>query len=385
MREDLGLGRIAGIRIGMNWSLLVVFWLIAWSLAESILPSAAPGYSTSAYWIAGIASAVAFFASLLVHELGHAVVARRKGVQVDGITLWLFGGVSRLTGEAHTPTSEFRIAAIGPAISLGIAAISAVLFAALDYLGAPALVSHGVSWLGWINLILAGFNLVPAFPLDGGRVLRAVLWERLQDRLRATVWAARGGRAFGYVLIAVGLIEFATTTEIVNGLWSVFLGWFLLGAASSEEAHVLLRNAFDGVKVSQVMSPELVIAPGWITVDRFIHDYAVLHLLPVYPVRNFDGSLFGLVTWTHLRSVSGEDRTVTRVRDVATPLENAAVGRPEELLIALLDRMSERQEEYALVQDGQSVVGMVGPDDITRALRRAALTGAPVPEGSIAA
>ena len=230
MDETVHLGRIAGVRVGINWSLFVIFWLIAWSLASSELPHAAPGHSDVAYWLAGFAAAVVFYGCLLAHELAHAVVARHHGIEVEGIVLWLFGGVSRLKGEAATPDTELRVAFAGPATSLGLG----LLFWAVTLaIGTGSLAAAVTGWLGWLNGVLALFNLVPAFPLDGGRVLRALLWRTSGDKTSATLRAGRAGEAFGYVLICFGLVEFLAGAGL-GGLWLVFLGWFLLAAARAE-------------------------------------------------------------------------------------------------------------------------------------------------------
>jgi Zn-dependent protease len=236
MSASLKLGRIAGIEIGVNWSLFIVFFLFATQLAGEDLPANAPGYSAGAYTIAALAAVVLFYASLLAHELGHAVVARRLGTRVEGITLWLFGGVARLAGESRSDSAELRITVIGPLISLLVAISSALIGAGLLTLNGSQLVAEVFGWLARINFLLAAFNLIPAFPLDGGRILRAILWRVMQDQARATSIAATLGRGFGAVLILAGIGEAFILGSFVNGLWLGFLGWFLFQAAGSEEA-----------------------------------------------------------------------------------------------------------------------------------------------------
>src|SRR5256714_7596844 len=191
MTDSLSLGRIAGIRVGLNWSLVVVIALIAWTLATGSFPSAAPGQGAGAYWAAGLVAAVLFLASLLAHELAHSVVAQRLGVRVEGITLWLFGGVSRLSGDVRSSRAEALIAVVGPITSLVLAGLFFLVGAGVSAGYGPGLAATTAGWLGTINIILAVFNLLPAFPLDGGRVLRALLWGRTGDRIRATRIAAR--------------------------------------------------------------------------------------------------------------------------------------------------------------------------------------------------
>ncbi|CAN5665846.1 site-2 protease family protein [soil metagenome] len=373
MDESIRIARIAGIRVGMNWSLLVVFWLITWSLAGQRFPGEAPGREPSTYWVAGALTALVFFASLLAHEMAHALMARRNGVQVDGITLWLFGGVARLRGDAMTPRAEFRIAIVGPIMSLSIAAVFGLLAVGLDAAGGPELLRVVFVWLARINAVLAVFNMVPAFPLDGGRVLRAWLWKR-RDRTRATVLASRAGRGFGYLLIGLGLVEFAARAQL-GGLWFVFLGWFLLNAARAEESHVLLRGALSEVQVADVMSPDPVSAPGWVTIEAFIDGYALRHPFTSFPVQGFDGSLDGLVTLSRIKEVPEGDRAETRVRDIAQPLSSVPIARPDEPLVDVLGRMHGSDGRALVMEDGR-LVGIVSPRDVARALDVASLRGA---------
>ncbi len=372
MEESIRIGRIAGIRVGANWSLLVIFWLIAWGLAAGRFPDEYPGQSDGAYWAAGVVTALIFYGALLAHELGHALMARRQGIPVDGITLWLFGGVTRMKGEAATPEGALRVALVGPVVSLVAAVIFGVVALALDGLAAPDLVVAMAAWLARINVILALFNLIPAAPLDGGRVLQAVLWRRSGDRLAASASAARAGRAFGYVLIGVGLVEFSAGIG-VGGLWFVFLGWFLLLAARAEQASAEARLHLEGVRVADVMSPNPVMAPGWITIDAFLEDYVLRHRFSAFPVQSFDGELVGLVTLNRLKEVPTDRRSTVRVMDVACALDRVPIARSDEMLLDLVTRMSGCADGRAVVIDDGQLVGIVSPTDVARALEVAAL------------
>ncbi len=241
MNESLHFGRIGGIRIGINWSLFPIFFLIAWSLAVVLLPAAAPGFTGWGYWFFALLTAAAFYSSLLAHELSHAFVARRHGVPVRGIVLWLFGGVAQLEGDTPDARSELQVAAAGPAMSLGIAAVAAVVAWFLGLIGASPLMVAAVSWLAGINALLAAFNLLPAFPLDGGRILRAFLWRRWSDRVRATAVAARVGRIAGYGLVAVGVVEFLSGGGALGGIWLALIGWFITVAARQQNERVRER------------------------------------------------------------------------------------------------------------------------------------------------
>src|ERR1700716_1262545 len=234
MNENLSLGRIAGIHVGLNWSLLVIAALIAWSLANSLLPSAAPGQTSGAYLFAGVVSAFVYLACLLAHELAHSVVAMRRGVKVEGITLWLFGGVSRFSSESSSPGAQALITFVGPLTSLLLGVVFFLASVALGGGAHPSLLAVTLAWLGYINFLLGVFNLLPAFPLDGGRLLQSLIWLRTGDRLRATSIAARIGRAFAFLLIAYGLITFFVSGSLIGGVWLRFLGLVLPPAPSPE-------------------------------------------------------------------------------------------------------------------------------------------------------
>lgn len=369
MEESVPLGRIAGIRIGANWSLLVVFWLIAWSLASSELPRAAPHHSASAYWAAGLAAAVVFYGCLLAHELAHSIVARRAGIVVEGIVLWLFGGVSRLKGEAATPDTELRVALVGPATSLGLALIFWVVTLVA---GRSSLLAAATGWLGWINGMLAVFNLAPAFPLDGGRALRAMLWRRHGDKARATASAARAGQAFGYLLITFGLLEFVAGAGL-GGLWLVFLGWFLLTAARAEAGITLLGAELGDLTVADVMTRNPIVAPADITVERLLDGWVYPNRCSTFPIVDPAGRLVGLMTLARVKRVPVDRRSTTTLDQIAAPLPDVVSCAPGDSLALIAQRMAVSADQRALVFDGGRLVGIVSPSDVTRAHEHARL------------
>jgi Zn-dependent protease/CBS domain-containing protein len=370
MNENVSLGRIAGIHVGFNWSLLVVAALIAWSLATSLLPSSSPGQPTGAYWAAGVISAFVFLASLLAHELAHSIVAMRRGVKVEGITLWLFGGVSRFSSETNSPGTQALFTFVGPLTSLVLGAIFYVISIAAGGGTHPGLAAATLSWLGYINISLGVFNLVPAFPLDGGRLLQSLIWLRTGDRLRATRIAARIGMGFAYLLIAYGLASFVFAGSVVGGVWSVFLGWFLLGAARSEEAGGLLREALNGISVRDVMSPNPEQAPDNITVEDALHGYVLASRHSTFPTHDASGRLSGLLTLAALKNVAPEARATTLVKDVACPLDSVSTASPGDPASNLLGVSDGCSEGRTLVVDGGHVVGIISPSDISMLVRR---------------
>jgi Zn-dependent protease/CBS domain-containing protein len=370
MNENLSLGRIAGIHVGLNWSLLVIGALIAWSLATGILPSAAPGQTASAYWTAGVVSAFVYLASLLAHELAHSVVAVRRGVRVEGITLWLFGGVSRFSSESSSPGAQALITFVGPLTSL---LLGAVFFLASIAIGGgpnPGLLPVTLAWLGYINILLGVFNLLPAFPLDGGRILQSLIWLRTGDRLRATNIAARIGMAFAFLLIAYGLITFFAAGGLFGGIWSVFLGWFLLSAARAEQTGAMIRQALSGMSVAEVMTPNPIQAPDDISVEEALHGYVLTSRHSTFPTHDASGRLSGLLTLAALKNVAPSARTTTLIREITCPLDSVPRVRPADPAADVLNVSDGCSEGRTLVVENGQLVGIISPSDISRLLQR---------------
>jgi Zn-dependent protease/CBS domain-containing protein len=370
MNENVSLGRIAGIHVGFNWSLFVVAALIAWSLATSFLPAAAPGETSAAYWTAGVISAFVFLASLLAHELAHSIVAMQRGVKVEGITLWLFGGVSRFSSETNSPGTQALFTFVGPLTSLVLGAVFYVISLAVGSGPHPGLVAATLSWLGYINISLGIFNLVPAFPLDGGRLLQSLIWLRTGDRLRATRIAARIGMGFAYLLIAYGLATFIFTGSVVGGVWSAFLGWFLLNAARSEEAGGLMRQALSGISVREVMTPNPVQAPDNISIEDALHGYVLASRHSTFPTHDASGRLSGLLTLAAVKNVAPEARARTLIKDVACPLDSVSTAGPADPVTNLLGISGGCSEGRTLVVDDGRLVGIISPSDISTLLQR---------------
>ncbi len=362
------LGRIAGIRIGVHWSVLVIFGLLAYLLAGERFPRAYEGFSTAAYIAAGLLAAVVFFLSLLAHEISHALVARRNGQQVEGITLWLFGGVARLHGEARNPGAELRVAGVGPLVSLLLGLAFGGVAALLGIAGVGQLIVGAVSWLGIINVALAIFNSVPAAPLDGGRLLRAFLWWRTGDPTKAAVWASRAGQAFGWFLVAGGLLW--VLYGDFSGLWLALVGWFLVSVASAEGQQAAVRGRLAGVPVWQVMTPDPVTAPAAMTVQEFLDSYLMRHRHSAFPIAGDEGQPLGLVTFNRSKEVPPEERGRTRLADVALPLAEVIRVTPEAAVSELLPRLGSEPEARALVFAGERLAGIVSPRDLSRTLER---------------
>jgi Zn-dependent protease/CBS domain-containing protein len=367
MTESFSLGRLAGVRVGVNWSVLVIFTLIVLGLAAGRFPALHPGEESVAYLIAGLVAGIVFFASLLAHELAHAMVARRNGVEVDSITLWLFGGVAKLNGEPPDPGADLRIAGVGPLVSVALAVAFAVVAMGLDAAGLPGLVVGVVVWLAVINAVLALFNLVPAAPLDGGRILRSLLWWRWGDRARAAIGAARSGRVFGWLLIAFG-VSIALFGGGFGGIWIALIGWFITAAARAEEEHARMGDALGGVRVAEVMTRAPVVVPAEASVQAFVDDWVFRHRHSTFPVVDVLGEPVGLITLQQVKSVPPGRRAVTRLGDLASPMAEVVIAAPTDAVPDLLPRMAASPVGRALVMDGGRLVGILSPTDVMRRL-----------------
>src|SRR3982075_1339954 len=380
MNENLSLGRIAGIHVGLNWSLLVIGALIAWSLATGILPSTVPGQTSGAYWTAGVVSAFVYLASLLAHELAHSVVAMRRGVRLEGITLWLFGGVSRFSSESSSPGAQALITFVGPLTSLLLGAV--FFLASIAIGGGNGFLPVTLAWLGYINILLGVFNLLPAFPLDGGRILQSLIWLRTGDRLRATSIAARIGRALAFLFIAYGLITFFAAGSLVGGVWAVFLGWFRLSAARAEETGGMIRQALSGIRVAEVMTPNPIEAPDDITVDDALHGYILASRHSTFPTHDAGGRLSGLLTLAALKNVAPNARATTFIKEIICPLDKVSTADPADPVINLLGVPEGCSEGRTLVVSGGQLVGIISPSDISRLVQGSSLGRSQTPARS---
>lgn len=372
MRETVRLGHLAGVRVGLHWSVLVIFLLIAFGLAGGRFPALYPERSTTAYVVAGLVAGLVFLASLLAHEMSHAVVARRNHVDVEGITLWMLGGVASLTGRARNAGAELRIAGVGPLVSLVLAALFFAALVALEAAGVSGLVIGVLRWLAIINLILAVFNLFPAAPLDGGRVLTAFLWKRRGDRYSAALTAARSGRAFGLFLVAAGFVLFVTGT---GGLWLVLIGGFLTIVAGAEEKQLEVEHALSDVRVRDVMTSDVTAAPADLPVEDFLEEYVFRHRFSSFPLVDQEGRPVGLATLNRVKQVPRSDRSHVAVREVACSGDDLVQVRPDDALSDVLQRLNECSDGRAVVVDGGRVVGILSPSDISRQLQVMDLRG----------
>lgn len=380
MRGVVPLGRVGGIPVAAHWTVVVVVVLLGQVLALSVLPALVPQQPAWTYWAAGAVGALALVGALLAHELAHAIVARRAGVGVRRITLWLLGGVSELDGRPADPATEVRVALAGPATSLALGVVLGALAGAADLAGAPPLVVASLSWLATMNVVLGVFNLLPGTPLDGGRVLHGLLWRRTGDPGRATRIATDAGRFLGALLAGVGVLM--TLVGRLDGIWLVLVGWFLAGSAMVEGRTAVATDRLAGLTASDVMSAPAHTVPGWWTVEALAE--RLLHPSPVtagqthhrtFPVVELDGRLVGVVAVADLGRCPPDDRRNVTVRGLARPLPEELVLTPDtplERVLAVVGRGA-----LAVVSDGSRVLGVITPGDVARTLELAAL----VPDG----
>jgi Zn-dependent protease/CBS domain-containing protein len=362
MNSALRIARVAGVEIRIHWSLLLVAALIVWSLADGVFPDTNPGLSDGSYLAMALVAAFLFLASILLHELGHAVQARRDGVPVGGITLWVFGGVAELRGDMPSPGAELRIAAAGPAVSLvlGVVCLGAALALHL-----PAQVDGVAFWIGYINLSLLVFNLIPALPLDGGRMLRALLWARRRDLLSATRTAGALGRGFGQLLIAGGLV-LAIFAGDLGGVWFIFLGWFLLAAAQAELDATTARSALAGLRVAELMVRDPVSVRAGATLQAFMDEIFLPTRHTAFPV--LDGiEAVGIVSFRSALEVPPELWPVTSVSAIMATGPDVAIDARAPLTEAL-PRLTGGDLRRLLVVDDGRLAGLLSATDVLRVL-----------------
>jgi len=372
--RSIRIARIAGIPIGVSPWWLVIVALITWSLGASYFPEEIHGIAPGASYALGLASALLLFASILAHEFGHALVARRHGIEVEGIDLWLLGGVSRMRGEAHNPDDELRYALAGPAVT----AVIAVYFGAIALLlpsSTPAAVRVLVEYQALVNGLILVFNLLPAFPLDGGRVLRSLLWRRSGEIGRSTETAASVGRGFGYVMIALGGLELLSGAP--EGLWLALIGFFIVMAAGAQAMGAQVQAALSGIHASELMSTPVVSIPERTSAAQASAEWFVPYRYTSFPVVDEQGRAIGLVSVTQMQALARHLRAEQLVGEIA--------DRDPGLLVSGDEDVSRLLERPAFARVGRAVVvdepgrpmGLISITDVQRTLRAAQLADRP--------
>ena len=364
MNDSFPLGRIFGIKVGVNWSVLLLLAFFIWTLSSSWFPDSNPGLSDNTYFVMAVVTAFGFFGSILLHELGHAVQATRDGMKIDGITLWLFGGVARFTGMFPTAGAEFRIAVAGPLVSLGL---GAGFLGITRIPGLPEPIDGVCAYLGATNILLLLFNLLPALPLDGGRILRAALWQWRGDVYSATRIAAAVSRVLAIGLIGLGFGMFVFGGGQFNGIWLAIIGWFVYQAGGAEARMLTPPRPALAARVGDVLVRNPVTAPAELPLDRFVERTVWDHRHEAYPVEA-DGRIVGLLELRRLAEVARDEWPATRVADLMTPLERVPELREDQDVMEAVAVLRAANAAHGLVLDGQRLLGLLSLSDIARAL-----------------
>ncbi|HEY31791.1 MAG TPA: CBS domain-containing protein [Dehalococcoidia bacterium] len=360
LRGSIPLGRLFGISIRLNYTWFIIFALVTWSLSADYYPLAFDEWSWSTSLIAGIITSLLFFGSVLAHELMHSIVAQKLGITVPSITLFIFGGVAQISEEPKTPKDELRIALAGPLTSI---ALGFVFWAILYWLGPHSQFIEGVSWwLCWINLSLAVFNLIPGFPLDGGRVLRSVLWWRNQNLRRATKIASNIGRGVGYLFIFGGIFLIFQGLWI-NGLLLALIGWFLENTAQGSYQQVALLDMLYGHTAQEVMIRDCPAINPELTVDTLVNEHALTTGRRCFPVTT-DGRVSGLITLHDIRAIPRPLWATKKVSDVMTPFANLKSVSPDDELSTVLRVLTEEDINQVLVVNNGDIAGIIGRDNL---------------------
>lgn len=349
---------LLGFEVKIDASWLVIAALVTFSLAERVFPMLHAGLRPDAYYTMALVAMLLFFASLVLHELGHAVVARRHGLEIGGITLFIFGGIAELGKEPDTPRAEFWIAIAGPIMSFALAGLLSLWSAALD--GAAGAV---IGYLATINLILALFNLLPAFPLDGGRILRAFLWWRSGNVLDATLKASRAGEVLAYALIALGLLSLFSGM-VVSGLWQVLIGGFIFAAARGTYQSVLFKEGLRGETVASLMSTDLATVEPDATLAELVNQVMLRHRVSFVPIVE-DGAVLGYVDNEILSKIDRENWSTTHVADVFNQADDSNSVAPSFSASELMKRIVETKRRKFLVTDGSVLLGVISLSDLT--------------------
>jgi Zn-dependent protease len=356
----------------MHWTVVVIIALITDILAASVLPAVIPHQATGLYWMVAVAGALVFVAALAAHEIAHAIVARHWGVQVRSITLWMLGGIAELDGDPPTAKADLQIAIAGPAASLGVAIVFGCLALATSAMHGPAVVNAALAWLALMNVVLAVFNLLPGAPLDGGRILRGLLWKHYGDRQRASQAAARSGQVLGIGLVAAGVLELLALRDI-GGLWLTLIGWFLVTMARAEQRTDAARGALAGLRVRDIMLSRPDTGGAWGDITEFASRVVLVSRQSVFPVISFDGDLIGVVFAETLARVPAADRAAKRLGQVATPVPPAYITDPDAPATSLTARPPLHGQLLAVVVEDRRVTGLVTADEFRLAMLRARL------------
>jgi Zn-dependent protease len=361
--SGLTLFRIAGIEVVIDYSWFIIFFLVVYTMAESYFPQTQQQYSTKQYWIMGAVAALLFFVSILLHELAHSFVAVKNGVRVTSIRLLIFGGLAQVESEPKSGKQEFLIALAGPATSMALGIFFLTIYSFYALSNRMSSVAGISFWLGSANILLALFNLIPGFPLDGGRILRALLWDHWDDMARATRVVSQLGNAFAVFLIILGILQFLVTQSFISGLWLVFIGLFMKQSAVGSYQGMMLKRALSGVQVRQIMTERIVSVDWLLSLEELVQNYIYRHQFTQFPVFNRD-EFVGMVSLAGVKTVSKDLWGFKQVRDIMTPVEFVPCLQPTDDAGEALTRMVSGNIENMPVVENGNLKGLVSRRDI---------------------
>ncbi|TKJ29185.1 peptidase M50 [bacterium (candidate division B38) B3_B38] len=362
MDKGIKLFKVFGIQISLNYSWFIIFGLIAWSLAQGYFPQMRPDLPLMTYWLMGLITALLLFLSVLLHELSHSYVALASGIEIKGITLFIFGGLARISREPSDARTEFKIAIAGPAASLALALVFWLSSRGVDFLMPGSVISSIFYYLFLINGILVAFNLIPGFPLDGGRLLRAYLWNRTDNLKEATRIASRVGKWFALLLIFAGFANIITG-RLLNGIWFVFIGMFLRQAAAESYQVVVLQHSLEGVKVRDLMTSNVIAVDEGLSVAELVEGYFFKYRYTSFPVVSGE-ELRGIITLKVVKKLPREEWAYKQVRDIMSGVFSDAVLHPDESAVDALRKMTTEEKGRLPVVEGGRLKGILARNDI---------------------
>ncbi|MFC1560018.1 site-2 protease family protein [Candidatus Margulisiibacteriota bacterium] len=365
MRKSIHIGTILGIPIDINYTWFIIFGLVTWTLASAAFPYSAPGQPAILYWASAFITALIFFSCLLLHELSHAYIALKNNLPIKGITLFIFGGIAHMGEEPSNPKTEFKMAIAGPITSFTLSAIFWILFALFNSMGVHRIILTATFYLAYINLAIVIFNMIPGFPLDGGRVLRSVLWSHFNDIKKATRIASGFGRGFAFFLMGVGFF-YLFLGALLQGIWLIFIGLFLQEAAESSYQHVLLQKALTGTKVKDIMTKTVITVNEDMPLDLVIDNYFFKFRFTSFPVISPTESLSGLITLHDVKEIPKEKWNTKYVRDVMLPLNSDLVIAPNSEIMEALTQMVRNKVGRLIVVEDHNLIGFISQRDVMR-------------------
>jgi Zn-dependent protease len=355
--------RIGGIDIIIDYSWFIVFFLVMYTMAELYFPQAHQHYTVAQYWTMGAVSALLFFLSVLIHELAHSFVAMKHGIKVTSIRLLIFGGLAQVASEPRTGRHEFLIALSGPAASMALGMFFLTIYSFVLLAGPATPVSAIAGWLAFANIMLALFNMIPGFPLDGGRILRSILWDRWDDLARATRVVSQLGNGFALFLIIFGILQSLVTQSLISGLWLIFIGLFMKQSALGSYQAVMMQRTLAGVRVRQIMTENVVSVDWLISVDELVHNFIYKHQFTNFPVFNRD-EFVGMVSLEGVKTISKDLWGFKQVRDIMTPIEHVPCLSPADDATEALSKMVSGDIGRMPVVENGRLMGIVSRRDI---------------------